>query len=398
MKVLLLHNNYQLRGGEDVVVEQEYAMLKAGGIDVSLDLISNDAIQGIATRAKIAVQAGFSAHSAAAMRSRIAEVRPDVVHIHNFFPLLTASVHQVARQEGVAVVQTMHNYRTLCAAAIFAREGKVCELCLHGSKFNALRYRCYRNSIMGTAAVINMQRTIERRRLLSENVHRFIALSEFAKHKLIEGGFPVERISVKPNFFANVEDNSSLISGQRHGALFVGRLSPEKGLHVLRDAWRSLSHIPLRIAGDGPLKDELLRDLPSGVTYLGHLSPAEIRQEMKSAAMLVLPSTCYEGLPMTIIEAYSVGLPVVASRLGSMAEIVKNGQTGLHFEAGSAIDLARAIERLHNNATMHHKMSNACKEYFYENFNEKSNLNQTIDIYERAIDLARVHQGFKIKN
>lgn len=392
----MLHNSYQLRGGEDVVVEQEYSMLRSRGLDVFLDLTSNNAIHGVTARARTAFQTGFNSQSAATVRRRIAEVRPDVVHIHNFFPLLSASVHQVARQEGVAVVQTMHNYRTLCAAAIFAREGKVCELCLHGSRLNALRYRCYRNSMVGTAAVVNMQRIIKKRNLLSDNVHQFIALSGFAKKKLVEGGFPADRISIKPNFLASMKESLPVDPDNRHGALYVGRLSPEKGLSVLLDAWRSLGHVPLRIAGDGPLKDELLRNLPSGVIYLGQLSPADIKKEMMAAAMLILPSTCYEGLPMTIVEAYSVGLPVIASRLGSMAEIVQNHQTGLHFEPGSASDLVRAVYELNENSMLRKNMSMASIEYCRANYSEERNFSQTIDIYERAIALARLRQGRKV--
>lgn len=324
------------------------------------------------------------------MAAKIASLRPDVVHVHNFFPLLSPAVHKAARDGGAAVVQTLHNYRMICAAATLARDGTICELCLKGSRLNALRYRCYRGSLVGTAALVNMQRVNARDQLLARNVHRFIALTEFARKKYIEGGFPAERVVVKPNFLMDTvaPHVRPQVTQKRSGALYVGRLSEEKGLSILLDAWKSLAHVSLRIAGDGPLREQLLARLPPNVTYLGRLDADAIKQEMAKAAMLVVPSTWYEGLPMTIVEAYAEGLPVIASRLGSLAEIVVDGKTGFHFEPSSPADLAKAVQALHGHEDLLAHLSRRCLAYSQDHFSAKANLEKLTQIYNDAIAMS----------
>lgn len=363
-------------------------MLEKGGCEVVFYGVSNDSIRGVAAAVRTGFRLTWNDESAAEVRAIIARERPDVVHVHNFFPLLTFSVHQAAHECGVAVVQTLHNYRLLCAAAIFARKGEVCELCLHGSRLNALRFRCYRGSALGTASVINMQRVNSRDGLLAQNVHRFIALTEFARKKFIEGGLPGARIVVKPNFLAVDSSVPRLVETPRTGALFVGRLSEEKGLDVLLDAWADLESIPLRIVGDGPMRDKIVTRLPKGVTYLGRLSPEEVRAEMSSASVLVQPSTCYEGLPMTVVEAFSVGLPVIASQIGSLAEIVVDGVTGLLTAPNSASELRAAVISFFADPAASQKMGHACRVNFEAVYSENINFAKTIEIYQEAIALA----------
>jgi glycosyltransferase involved in cell wall biosynthesis len=375
-------------------LEQERSLLAAAGHDVTVHSVSNFEVGTFRQKAGVALRTAYNPEQGRIMAAKVASLRPEVVHVHNFFPLLSPAVHEAAREGGAAVVQTLHNYRMICAAATLARNGKVCELCLKGSRLNALRYRCYRGSLVGTAALVNLQRVNARDQLLARNVHRFIALTEFAREKYIEGGFPAERIVVKPNFLMDTDTPfvRPQVAQKRSGALFVGRLSEEKGLNILLDAWESLAHVPLRIAGDGPLREQLLARLPPNVTYLGPLDADAIKQEMARAAMLVVPSTWYEGLPMTIVEAYAAGLPVIASRLGSLAEIVVDGETGFHFEPNSPADLAKVIKAFDGNDDVLANLSRRCRAYSQDQFSAKANLEKLMQIYNDAIAMSHAER------
>jgi glycosyltransferase involved in cell wall biosynthesis len=345
MRVLVAHNSYQQRGGEDAVVENECALLATEGIEVDLLRVSNDDISGLAAKLRAARDVAYDRASLALVAERIRTFRPDVLQVHNFFPRLTPAVYDAAREARVPVVQTLHNFRVACAAATFMRDGQVCELCLGRAPLPAIRHRCYRGSLAGSIAVARMIDTHRRRRTWATKVDRFFALTEFAKAKFVAAGLPAERIIVKPNF-APAPVLPGLDTGknlrERHGALFVGRLSVEKGLPHLVEAWRHVDY-PLRIAGTGPLADAIRSAAPPSVTFLGSLERDAIAAEMAAAAFLIVPSVWYEGFPMVVAEAYAAGLPVLASRIGSLAEIVAEGETGRLFAPGNPDDLIRVV-------------------------------------------------------
>jgi glycosyltransferase involved in cell wall biosynthesis len=338
MRILIAHNSYQQRGGEDAVVENERDLLAGAGHEVETLLVSNDSIKGTAAGLKAALGVAYSGRSRELAACRIAAFRPDVLQVHNFFPLLTPAIYDAARDAGVPVVQTLHNFRITCAAATLLRDGKVCEQCIGGSPYQAVRYRCYRGSIPGSAALAHMIASHRRAGTWQTKVDRYFALTEFARSRFIAAGLPPDRIIVKPNFAPPAAAGAG--AARRSGALFVGRLSSEKGVRELVQAWQHVEH-PLRIAGDGPLAAELRRSAPPTVTFLGSIGPDRIKAEMAEAAALIVPSTWYEGFPMVIAEAYAVGLPVLASRIGSLAEIVADGETGRHFAPGDPADLVR---------------------------------------------------------
>lgn len=362
-------------------------MLEAAGHDVRVHTVSNHDISGIATKLRLMWQTAYNPASERMMAEMLANIRPDIVHVHNFFPLFTPAVHVAAARAGIGVVQTLHNYRLFCAAATFERDGKVCELCLNGSRINALRYRCYRGSVPATAALVHMQNVNDHRHLLADHVHRFIALTSFARDKYIEGGLPADRIAVKPNFLdrAIATDTGTA----RAGGLFVGRLSQEKGVAVLLDAWRGLPHIPLRIAGDGPLREKLERAAPPNVHFLGRVDTAAIEREMRAASFLLVPSLWYEGFPMTIVEAFSTGLPVVASRLGSLQEIINHERNGMLFEPGNPAALADTALRLSENPALTRNLGTQALLDFTENYTKPRNLAHLEAIYADAISLAQ---------
>ncbi len=348
MRVLMVHNTYQQPGGEDTVVSAEKALLFRAGNEVTEYVRHNNEIQSGGTCSKIAlgVRTVWSAAARKELDHLLRNCKPDIVHVHNTFPLISPAAYYACRELGVPVVQTLHNYRLFCPAGTFFRDGEVCEDCLTKSRWQAVRHACYRQSRGASATVAAMLSFHHWYGTWTKLVDCYIALSEFSRAKFVEAGLPAGKIVVKPNF---VLPDPGVGSGPREYAVFLGRLSEEKGLRTLVHAWGRVNpKYALRVIGDGPLfsdlQSEISRSTISNVRLDGRLSREESLKVMQGAKVLMLPSNCYENFPMTIAEAYACGTPVIASRLGAMAEIVEDGRTGLHFTAGDADDLARKVE------------------------------------------------------
>ena len=271
--------------------------------------------------------------------ARLVRVKePDVVHFHNTFPLISPAAYYAVQREGVPVVQTLHNFRLLCPGATLFRDGAVCEECIEQRSFRpAMAHKCYRGSRPATATVAAMLTVHQVVRTWQRKVDLYIAVSEFARRKFVAGGVPASRIVVKPNF---VWPDPGVGAGSGGYALFVGRLSAEKGISVLAEAWRELGEIPLVVAGDGPLAGT---EWPEGVSWVGRQTREKVLELMRDARVLIVPSECYENGPLTVLEAFACGLPVIASDLGSMAEAVDHERTGWLFQPGDAADLARKV-------------------------------------------------------
>lgn len=371
-----------------MVVESEIALLQKSGHSVHLVSVSNDSISGAWRKVRLAWRTAYNPDSIALASAEISKFRPEVVHIHNFFPLLTSAVHVAAAQNGVGVVQTMHNYRMLCAAATFERDGHVCEDCLISGTHNAIRHRCYRNSYAATAAIVRMQAVEKRSRRIVDSTDRVICLTKFAREKFIQGGWPDEKIVVKPNFLDRQAVKST--GPERKGALFVGRLAHEKGVQLLLNAWKCLSlDCELRVVGDGPLGGVLREQAGPNVKFLGKLDAEGVRREMLTAELLVVPSLWYEGFPMIIVEAFSCGLPVVASGHGSLREIIVSGRNGMHFVPGSAESLSSILLGLLAAKDQLAQMGAAAASDFEELYSASRNRAMLEKIYEDAIASAR---------
>lgn len=383
MKILIFHNSYRHRGGEDGVVEAETALLRDAGHDVQLALIGNDELSSVGERLRVFARAPFDPSMAAWARSLVETHAPDVVHVHNFFPRLTPAIHQAASEAGATVIQTLHNYRLICAGAFLLRDGAVCEKCLHGSAAWGVYHRCYRGSAAASLAVVRMQERAWRQDVWSRYVHRFIALTEFARSKFIEAGLPAELISVKPNFVPAVERPPP---APERRAVYVGRLSPEKGVHLALDAWGDLPHLPLHVIGDGPQGPALHAAAPSNVTFAGALAPAEVREQLANSLCLVVPSIWYEGFPLVVIEALEAGVPVVASRIGSLAEVVRHEVNGLLFDPGDPRSLRAAVTRLSNDSALLATLSRGAREDYKRNYTPQRNLEKLLCIYTEALE------------
>ncbi len=379
-RVLVVHNAYQHAGGEDSVVADEVALLRRRGHDVIEMRRDNHEIGG-RSRAGVALQTLWSPRTHRDALRLLEERRPDVVHVHNTFPLISPSLYWACDHAGVPVVQTLHNFRLACPQAMFLREGRVCESCLGTTPWPALRHGCYRGSRAQTAVAVGMLVLHRGIGTYRRKVSRYIALNEFCRAKFVQAGLPAARIAVKPNFADIARDPQ----GQaRDGLLFVGRLSPEKGVDVLAQAWSRCAGGNLRVAGVGPAGAALAA--ANGVTMLGALSQQQVQAQMRAALALVLPSLWYENFPRTLVEAFGAGLPVIASRIGALAELVEDGVTGLLFEPGDAGDLARVLCWARDNPLRMAQMGANARDRFDELYTPDTNYARLIEIYRSAAD------------
>lgn len=385
MQILLVHNAYQDSGGEDTAFCNETCLLRRAGHEVEEYRDNNNRIRELSP-IRLGLQTIWSECSRKKLRDVLMEFRPDVVHFHNTFPLISPAAYWAGHELGIPVVQTLHNYRLLCPGAALYRDGNVCEDCLQKTvKWPGVLHSCYRGSQAATGAVAAMLATHRFLGTWQQKVSVYIALSEFSRRKFIEGGLPAAKIAVKPNFVA-CDPGARDSTGEY--VLFVGRLSREKGPELLLRAWKKLRlAIPLRIVGDGPLRDELEREVVglNNVAFDGTLERALVRDFMKHARFLVLPSQCYENFPSVIAEAYACGVPVVAPRLGAMAEIVRDGVTGLHFEPCSTEDLAAKVEWAWAHPVSMEEMGRAARAEFEAKYTAERNYQLLMEIYEQAL-------------
>lgn len=329
-----------------------------------------------------ALSVGYSGWARDLVCRRIQSERPDIAHIHNIFPLLTASVYYVCQELSIPVIQTLHNYRLGCIAGTLFRDGAICEKCWSGSPLWGIAHRCYRGSLLGSTAAAIAQLSNRRAFSPQPRVSRFIAVSNFAKEKFVAFGVPEQRIVVKPNFVAEVPDTER--SKKREGALFVGRLSPEKGILDLVKAWREIDY-PLTIVGEGPLEGELRSVASTRVKFVGRLGAAEVHALMRRSSILVFPSKWYETFGMVIIEAFACGLPVLASSIGAPRELLASGEGGWLYPADSTSALPELVRGiLANSAELENRRISA-RSLFEKEFSPAANYERLISIYASAL-------------
>jgi glycosyltransferase involved in cell wall biosynthesis len=386
MNILVVHNHYKLAGGEDQCVAAEVAMLRANGHCVTQYCLSNDATDGMA-RLELLSRTIWSRPAFLDMRRLIRVHRPQIIHFHNTLPLISPAAYYAARAEGVPVVQTLHNFRLVCVNALLFRDGKPCEDCLGGRiPWRGVARRCYRNSRAASAAVAAMISTHHLLGTWRNAVDAYIALSEFSRRKLIEGGLPADKIAVKPNF---VYPDPCAGAGEGGYAIYVGRLSAEKGLDALLRAWRSISEaVPLKIVGVGPLAPAVREAAAqnAAIEWLQGVSHERVYDLIGAAACLILPSQCYENAPCVVVEAFAKGTPVIASRLGAMADIVEDGCNGLHVVPGEPEDLAAKVRALFSDSLALKRMRRSARETFDRKFTADANHESLMVIYARAMD------------
>ncbi len=385
MHILASHNYYRQRGGEDAVFEASTALLESRGHRVSRFTMHNDTAASM-NQIALAASTLWNPNAYRRLRETIRRDRPDVAHFMNTFPLLSPASLYAARDSGVPVVQTLHNYRLFCINGLFFRDGHACETCANKSvPWPGVRRACYRGSVPASAVVCGLNSVHRLLGTWNRVAGVYIALTDFARDKFIECGLPPEKLVVHPNF---LYPDPGAGTGDGGFALFVGRLSEEKGLPVLLEAWRSLGpRVPLKIVGGGPLSEKVAAGAreQSAIEYLGSRPACDVIALMKRAKVLVFPSSCYEGLPMTIIEAFASTLPVVTSNLGSMSSLIAHERTGLHFRPGDAGDLASKVEWVFSHPAELARMRREARYEFETRYTAEIHHRRLLEIYERAI-------------
>jgi glycosyltransferase involved in cell wall biosynthesis len=390
MNILIIHNTYQQPGGEDVVVAQESRLLERHGHRVSAYQRSNDEIGELSSGQRL----GLISRIVSASDSKrdvlgiLRERKPDIVHVHNTFAMVSPSVYEACREEDVPVVQTLHNYRLLCPAATLFRDSAPCEECLTHSLLRSVQHGCYRDSRVMSGAIALMLKTHRSRQTWINGVDAYIAISRFARDKFVQSGLPAHKIQVKPNF---VEPDPGERSHPGDYALFVGRLSPEKGLTTLLDAWQRLpSAVPLVIAGDGPMRHALeaavARKRLQGVHFAGRLGRDGINDAMQKAAFLVVPSIWYEPFGLVVAEAFACGTPVLGAAIGGIPEMLDDQVTGLHFAPADPNALAEKVAWAWEHRSELAAMGKAARRVYEDRYTANANYDRLMKIYDSAID------------
>jgi len=388
MKILLLHNYYQVAGGEDGVFLNEVALLKNKGHKVISCSVDNTSITSVFNKFCLFFSSVFSFSQYRKVKQVLRAEVPDVVHVHNYFPMFSPSIFFACKKLNIPVVHTLHNYRAVCPTALLMHDGKIEETSIKRGSWWAVRKRVYRNSLIGSAALATMVEFHKWRGTWQTKVDCFIALTEFAKSKYIEAGWPADKIIVKSNFCEDTFKGQAILEKKGGYALYAGRLCEEKGIDVLLTAWNEID-LPLKVIGDGPLTKVFESNSLLSVEYLGRKNKSDVLNLVQNADFIIMPSTWYEGFPMVLVEAFACGTPALVSKLGSMEEIIVDGITGLHFDAGDPGDLAAKVQWMMNNLNAARNMGVNARSEYLAKYTPQRNHEMLMEIYQQAIEGAK---------
>lgn len=400
MKILIVHNYYRRRspGGEDVVVDAERDLLREAGHEVLTYTRSNEEMDEASLLDRIRVAAALQGmtRSNRDIQRLIAENHPEIVHVHNTFPLIGDSIFDLCRRLRVPTVQTLHSFRPSCLATTHYRAGAVCESCVPGLYAAGVEHQCYRRSRWASRLVSIAQARSHHRHRQGGGADRYLLLSHFAARRLAGIAFPSERVQVRPNFVtlpADLDPETCALAAQRAPyAIFTGKIAAEKGVSTLLRAWRQLADVPLVIVGDGPEMAEMRSkaeqsNLP--IEFLGFQPRERSLAWVSAAAMQVVPSEWFEGMPLVILEAWALSVPVVASRLGGCAELLAEDTRGLGFRAGDAADLATQVRRLWADPLLGAQLAKAGRDQFTSAHTPAQGLRSLLEVYRSTMESAR---------
>jgi glycosyltransferase involved in cell wall biosynthesis len=384
--ILILHNYYQQGGGEDNAFAAESKLLASYGHKVVHFTMSNETIKSM-SYLDLAKATLWNKATYLKVRDIIRHERPWIAHFHNTFPLISPSAYDACHENGIPVIQTLHNFRLLCPGALLFRKGRPCESCLRKPfPWPASLRVCYRGSLLATLTLCGMLSLHKFLKTWVNKVDRYIVLTQFARSKFIEGGLPESKIVVKPNCL-DLEPSSC--PARPEGAIFVGRLSSEKGIKTMFRAWLLMKEIPLKIVGNGPLLSQIeslaRREALRNVEILKWVSRKEVLDLMKRSQFLVFPSEWYENFPMVILEAFACAIPVIASRRGAMEEIIGHGKTGLHFNPGDAEDLADKVKWACSHPGDMMTMGRQARREYELRYTSEANYERLMQIYRDAV-------------
>ncbi len=392
MRILFIHNHYQQFGGEDTIVELEKEALEQHGASVTVYSRHNDEIKSFHTggKALLPLSAIHSRKTTYDIRAAIDACRPDVAYLHNIYPLISPSIYPALAEARIPSFQVAHNFRPFCSNGLLYTKGAICEECLGHSTLPAVSNRCFHNSLamsaMYAAATARAQK-------LSTALKGFICPTPFTASKLMVAGLPPDRLFTRPHFIPG--DAGTPKYGDGRYALFIGRLSPEKGLNTLVDAFAGAPSVELVIAGTGPMEEDLRLRIAalraSNIHLAGFVKGDAKRRLLENAMFVVVPSECYEAFGMIVLEGFLAGKPALASRIGGLPYVVADGQTGRLFEPGDAIALAECAMSLAADVAGRAEMGRAARFQVESEFGPERWFERTMEIF-RSEPTAAVSQ------
>lgn len=390
MKILLCHNQYQNRGGEGQTVFKEKEVLESKGHRVILFSKDNQEINNytFTQKARLLYEIVFSRSTYKKVIEIVKEEKPDIVHVHNVFPLISPSIYYALKNMNVPVVQTVHNYRFLCPNGLFLdNDGKICERCKNGNFSNAIIRKCYRSSYLQTSGMAFTLCLHRKLRTFINKIDVFISPSKFLKKKLIEGGIPEKKIVVKPHFVKCGEIKPSYEFDNY--VVYMGRLSREKGLFTLLRAWKEVPGLTLKMIGEGPIRNELENFVSqaeiSNVEFPGFIGGPKRFEILRKAMFMIFPSECYESFPYAIIESFACGTPVIASRIGGSKELTEEGRNGLLFEPGDIEDFKKKILYFIENPKFIIPMRRCARETAEKKYSSEVGYENLMQIYNKLL-------------
>jgi len=386
MKIFQVFNKYRCEfGGEPSVIEMTIRLLERHGNFSRFIMKSSSNIEKSFLKKFYAFFGGvYNFKSYYEMKRLLREDTPDVVHVHNLYPIFSPSVLVACRQEGIPVVMTVHNHILTCPNWFHFYKGNICEECLGGHEYRCVVRNCRGHILESIAYALrnNFARTFK---LFHNNVTLFIVLTDFAKRKLMNAGFREDQIVIIPNAISIPEIDFNMHAGEY--IAFVGRLSPEKGIDTLLSVALQFNQIPIWIAGDGPLFAEMSAKAPPNVKFVGKLNSTDLHEFYNNASFLIVPSRCFEQLGVVALEAMGHGLPVIASRIGGLPEVVDDEVTGLLFEPGNSEDLADKIKLLWESPELCQQLGKAGREKVIREYDENMYYERLMATYEQAIKI-----------
>ena len=395
MRMLQLYNQYRsLRSGEERVVFDVMELMDKKGVEAKLLMKSS---RGIEDRLSLKIRAFFSGiYNLSAyheMTELLREFRPDIVHVNNLYPLFSPSVLVACRRQSTPIVMTIQNYALTCPTAHHLSKGVICEQCLGGREYYCFLKNCRENIFESLA--YSIRSTVARKmRFFKDNVTVYIVPTKFTKRRLIESGFQAERIILLRNMVT--ARDRPIDSSKGSYVAFGGRMSPEKGVDILLSAAKRLPEIPIQLAGEGPILTRLRKAAPTTANFLGLLENEAMDAFYRGARFLVVPSQWFEMCPLVISQAFAHGLPVIASRLGGLADLVDDGATGFLFEPGNSEDLAKKIHLLWNKPNLCREMGELAYTRTIKELGEDVYFMKLMAVYEKAIRIYR--DGIEIGN
>ena len=389
MKILQIHNFYQIPGGEDSVVKAERSLLESRGHVVIPYYKHNNTIKayGLSEKIRFLCDALYSNKTVSELRRIAKDEMPDVAHIHNVFPLISPSAYYAFRSFNIPIVQTIHNYRFLCPSATFYKKKSICRSCIRGNTLHCFFSRCYKGSFILSALYSVLFLVHRHAGTFRNNVDLFIALNNFTKNLFINCGFPDEKIMIVRNFLPNSQFEQ--LPEKESYAVYIGRLSQEKGLWTLLSAVKKVNGLRIKILGIGELeqrlRDYVKQNEMTQVEFKGFVFGPDKMDILRKAVFSIVPSEWYESFGIVVLESFAAGTPVIASNIGGLPELVDDGKSGLLFRPGDADDLAEKMGKMLRDPGKTREMGLYARGQVEQKYNQQTHYEELLDVYNAAI-------------